>query len=162
MKYAFKVYQMLVDDHLFWVAKSDSLKGCVGQGETVQDAIDELEINETEWLITAKECDIPIPVPSIQKENSYSGKLSLRFSAFTHQEASENAKSLGVSLNQYINDAIVYYNATVKNKHLIEKTLATGQTIEATNTTVINFKDYFSKNNNACKISLNDTNMEEM
>lgn len=161
MKYEFKVYQMQVDDHLFWVAKSASLKGCVGQGETAQDAIAELEINETEWLITAKECDIPIPAPSIQKENSYSGKVSLRFSAFTHQEASENAKSLGVSLNQYINDAIVYYNATVKNNHS-EKTLITGQTIETINRTVINFKDYTLKNNDTYKISLNDANMEEM
>lgn len=115
---------MQVENHLFWVAKSAALKGCVGQGETAQDAITELESNETEWLITANECGIPIPAPSIQKENSYSGKVSLRFSAFTHQEASENAKSLGVSLNQYISDAIVYYNATVKNNHL-EKSVIT-------------------------------------
>ena len=32
MKYEFEVYQMKVEDHLFWVAKSKILKGCVGQG----------------------------------------------------------------------------------------------------------------------------------
>ena len=31
MKYEFEVYQMKVEDHLFWVAKSKILKGCVGQ-----------------------------------------------------------------------------------------------------------------------------------
>ena len=162
MRYEFRVYQMQVDEHLFWIAKSTALKGCVGQGETAREAISELEINENEWLITAEECNIPIPTPSIQKENSYSGKISLRFSAFTHEEASENAKVLGVSLNQYINDAIVYYNATIKSKSSMEKPLPTGQSIETTNTTVINFKEFASKNTDTYKIFLDDTNMEEM
>lgn len=65
MKYEFKVYQMQVDDHLFWIAKSTTLKGCVGQGDSVQEAISELEINESEWLITAENCNIPIPSPMI-------------------------------------------------------------------------------------------------
>lgn len=162
MKYEFRVYQMQVDEHLFWIAKSTALKGCVGQGETAQEAISELEANENEWLLTAEECNISIPTPSIQKENAYSGKVSLRFSAFTHEEASENAKTLGISLNQYINDAIVYYNATIKNKFSMEKPLPTGQSIETTNTTLINFKEFASKNNNSYKISLDDANMEEM
>lgn len=162
MKYEFKVYQMQVDEHLFWVAKSTALKGCVGQGETAQEAITELETNEAEWLITAEECDIPIPTPLVQKENSFSGKVSLRFSAFTHEEASENAKLLGVSLNQYINDAIVYYNATIKNRNLVEKALTTDQTMNDANSTVINFGEYASKNNDNYKISLNYFNLEEM
>ena len=29
MKYEFEVYQMKVEDHLFWVAKSKIFKGCV-------------------------------------------------------------------------------------------------------------------------------------
>ena len=45
MKYEFRVYQMQVDEHLFWIAKSTALKGCVGQGETAQEAISELETN---------------------------------------------------------------------------------------------------------------------
>ena len=61
MKYEFEVYQMKVEDHLFWVAKSKILKGCVGQGETTAEAVNELEGNEFEWLETAKQCGIPIP-----------------------------------------------------------------------------------------------------
>ena len=162
MKYEFKVYQMQVDEHLFWIAKSIALKGCVGQGDTVQEAIAALETNESEWLITAEEYGIPIPTPLVQKENSFSGKVSLRFSAFTHEEASENAKLLGISLNQYINDAIVYYSAMVKNKHSTEKPFLTGQTAESTNTTIIKFNDYTQKNIDTYKISLDNTNLEEM
>lgn len=114
MKYEFEVYQMEVEEHLFWVAKSKVLKGCVGQGETVDDAIKELESNELEWLETAKEFDIPIPPISIRSDSSFSGKVSLRFSPFMHEEASWNAKEQGISLNQYINDAIVYYNGIQK------------------------------------------------
>ena len=58
----------------------------------------------------------PSPPPQYIPQYAYSGKVSLRFSPFTHEEASNNAKALNISLNQYINDAIVYYNALNKNK----------------------------------------------
>ena len=157
MQYEFEVYQMNVEGHLFWAARSRSLKGCVGQGETAQEAIDELDINEREWLITAKECEIPIPVPSIRSESSYSGKVSLRFSAYTHEEASENAKEMGVSLNQYINDAIVYYNGILRSKHASNSISA----VETTNTTIINFCDYSGKKY-PYKFSIHSFKQEEM
>ena len=43
MLYPFQVYRSEVEQHMFWVAKSASLKGCVGQGETAEEAIAELE-----------------------------------------------------------------------------------------------------------------------
>lgn len=111
MKYEFKVYRMQVEQHLFWVAESKVLKGCVGQGDTSDEAIQELSANENEWLITAKEYGIPIPPETAQTENHFSGKMSLRMSRFVHEEAAKNAQEQGVSLNQYVNDAIVNYNA---------------------------------------------------
>lgn len=160
MQYEFEVYQMKVEEHLFWVAKSKSLKGCVGQGETAQEAIDELELNEAEWLTTAHECGIPIPASSVRSENSYSGKVSLRFSAFTHEEASKNARETGVSLNQYINDAIVYYNGLLRAKQNFDNTAGT-EMVETTDTKIINFSDY-SKRNYPYKISIDPYNLEEM
>lgn len=123
MKYEFEVYQMQVEDHLFWVARSKILKGCLGQGDTAEDAIKELEINEEEWIDTATVCGIPVPAPTVHSQYAYSGKVSLRFSPFTHEEASNNAKALNISLNQYINDAIVYYNALNKNKIQLQREL---------------------------------------
>lgn len=110
MKYSFETYQMNVENHLFWVAKSKSLKGCVGQGDTVTEAIAELQENENSWLETASECGIHIPDPDVTPETVYSGKLSLRLSSFVHGATAHFAKEDGVSINQYINDAIVYYN----------------------------------------------------
>lgn len=45
----------------FYVAMSRSLRGCVGQGVTTEEAIAELEENERVWLETAKEFGVPIP-----------------------------------------------------------------------------------------------------
>lgn len=45
----------------FYIAMSKSLRGCVGQGITVAEAISELEENELVWLETAKKFGIPIP-----------------------------------------------------------------------------------------------------
>lgn len=44
------VYQMKVEEHLFWVSESESLKGCVGQGESSEAAIQEPEKNEREII----------------------------------------------------------------------------------------------------------------
>lgn len=109
MLYEANVYQMQVEDHIFWVADSKVLKGCTGQGDTSEAAIKELEENECEWLITAKEFGIPIPEIQIKKERTYSGKVALRISPYVHEKATETASELGISLNQFINDALVDY-----------------------------------------------------
>ena len=71
IKYPFKVYQTEKEGHIFWVAKSTSLKGCVGQGDLMADAIAELEENEKAWLETAEEVGIPIPEIMIEKTENY-------------------------------------------------------------------------------------------
>ncbi len=112
MKYPFRVFQTAVEQHVFWVAQSQSLKGCVAQGDTPEKAINELAQNELEWLETAAECGIPIPeVPSESLNKEYSGKLTVRIAPAVHEKAAQMAKREGVSLNQYINDAIVNWNA---------------------------------------------------
>lgn len=117
MLYEFNVYRMEVDNHIFWVAESKSLKGCVGQGETSSEAIRELEENEKEWIDTAKEFNIPIPPYAIKKPKTFSGKFSLRMSPYIHEKASEAAEFLGLSLNQYINDAVIHYNDVISNNY---------------------------------------------
>lgn len=110
MKYPFSVAQMENDGHVYWVAKSSQLDGCVGQGNSAEEALVELAENEEAWLETAKEVGIPIPDVSIEKVQTYSGKMTLRVSPFVHAQAAHIAKKWGISLNQYINDAVVAYN----------------------------------------------------
>ena len=61
MKYPFYTYIDEVDGHTFWVARSFYLKGCVGQGNTQDEAISELNTNEDDWLEEAKKFGLPIP-----------------------------------------------------------------------------------------------------
>lgn len=111
MLYPFQVYQSRVEDHVFWVAKSASLKGCVGQGETAEEAISELEANEREWIATAREVGIPIPAVLVEASQEYSGKLTVRIAPGVHRDAARIAKAEKISLTQYISDAIVNWNA---------------------------------------------------
>lgn len=66
MSYPFYTYNDEVEGHIFWVAKSLSLKGCLGQGDTEADAISELAANEADWLEAAREFGIKIPKMHMQ------------------------------------------------------------------------------------------------
>lgn len=124
MKYPCRIFQAEVDGHIFWVAESECLIGCVGQGDTSEAAMSALEENEREWLETASE--LHIPIPSMQSESlnkEYSGKLTLRVSPSVHRKASQNAKQEGISLNQYLNDAIVTYNTEFSTGNLMASKL---------------------------------------
>ena len=72
MKYGFRAYKTQVGEHVFWAAESKDLKGCVGQGDTLDEALDELSINEDEWLEAAEKYGIDIPQATIEKFNDYS------------------------------------------------------------------------------------------
>lgn len=111
MKYPFRVYQTQVEKHIFWVAECPILKGCVGQGETIEEACAELEENEREWLLTAEKYGIEIPPIPTEQMASFSGKFTVRVAPYIHEEAVEYAKKQNISLNQYVNDAIVAQNS---------------------------------------------------
>ena len=119
MKYPFHVYKTQVEEHVFWVAESRALKGCVGQGDTLELAIAELETNEQSWLELAKMYGMEIPAVPMENINAHSGKLTLRVAPYVHQEAAELAKKQCISLNQYINDAIVAQNARISTAEYI-------------------------------------------
>lgn len=123
MKYGFNVYMMKVDDHEFWVAESKDLKGCVGQGDTIEEAVAELSVNEEEWLKTAAELNMRIPEVSVETMEAYSGKFVVRVSPVIHKDASECAKKQGISLNQYVNNAILTANVSNTTAEAINRKL---------------------------------------
>lgn len=113
MKYPFTVYKTKVEQHEFWIAESPLLKGCVGQGDTQEEALSELQINEDEWLKTAEEYGIDIPEIPCEAIKEYSGKFTVRCSPSVHRKTVELAEKQGISLNQYVNDAIVAQNSSI-------------------------------------------------
>lgn len=113
MKYPFTVYKTKVENHEFWIAESPLLNGCVGQGDTQEEAISELQTNEDEWLATAVEYGIDIPSIPCESMKECSGKFTVRCSPYVHRRAVELAEKQGISLNQYVNDAIVTQNSSI-------------------------------------------------
>lgn len=124
MKYPFNVVFVREDIDSYWVARSTCLDGCVGQGNTAEEAITELEENEIMWLETAAAVGIKIPPIPVEEDNQFSGKFSLRMSPIVHKKAVSLAKREGISLNQYVNDAIVNYNAELSTAGYIAKEVA--------------------------------------
>ncbi len=42
MRYPFKAYKMKVDNHEFWFAECQVINGLIGQGDTLNEALEEL------------------------------------------------------------------------------------------------------------------------
>ena len=125
MKYPYRVVKIQESDgEIYWVAKSESLKGCIGTGETPEEAARELEENEIAWLEAAQEFKIEIPEVPVEREEEYSGKFTARVSPAVHRKATEQAKKQGISLNQYVNDAIVNYTAELNSSDYISTVVA--------------------------------------
>lgn len=81
-----------------------------GYGETVEEALANLEIVKKDLFENYLKEGVPIPEPEL-KEERYSGRILLRIPSYLHRELSELAKKENISLNQLLN-------------HLVERGLA--------------------------------------
>ena len=80
-----------------FIAEVPDLPGCVADGETMEEAIHEVESAIKSWIKTAKEFGDPIPEPSTAL--SYSGQWRIRVPKHLHAALALQAKEEGVSLN---------------------------------------------------------------
>lgn len=90
-----------VDDGGYGVCIPD-LPGCLSTGETIGEAISNIEEAKREWITAAVEDGLTIPEPSPESDlSSYSGQFKLRIPKSLHRSLSEHAKKEGISMNQY-------------------------------------------------------------
>ena len=75
------------------------LPGCMSDGETIEEAIANGEDAKRCWIAAMKEAGRPIPPPSADTAEGYSGKWQLRAPKSLHRKLAERAKREGVSLN---------------------------------------------------------------
>jgi len=90
------------------------LPGCVTCGNTVEDAIRNAEDAKYAWIEAALEDGMTIPEPC--NLDDYSGQFKLRLPKSLHRDLSEQAKSEGISMNQYC----LYLLAMNNAKHVME------------------------------------------
>lgn len=98
--YPMRLYTDESSDLVEWIAEYSDLPGCIGVGDTAEEAIAEAEINKNLWLEAAEKSGSKIPEPSEIYSNSYSGKFNIRLPKFLHKALSIKADEEETSLNQ--------------------------------------------------------------
>ena len=82
-----------------FVARLPELPGCVTVGETVGDALANIEDAKRAWIEAAVEDGQNIPKPL--SLDDYSGQFKLRIPKSLHRSLAEHAREEGTSMNQY-------------------------------------------------------------
>lgn len=87
-----------------WVAGVEELPGCTSQGATPDEAVNGIQQAMAAWITGALQEGRDVPEPKTVEEHS--GRLLLRMPRTLHAELTRIAEREGVSLNQFITDAL--------------------------------------------------------
>ncbi len=102
-------------------AKVLEFPGCFAQGDTADEAMEELEEAMRLWTEEVIKAGQPVPEPS--EATGHGGKVLLRLPKSWHRASSQLAQADGVSLNQWIVGAIgERLGADGFSRQLIERT----------------------------------------
>lgn len=95
--YPFTVRHLSEDEGGGYLAEAFDLNGCMADGETIEEAVHNLEDAIYSWIKTAQELGDPVPSPS--DDRKFSGRWVVRTPKSLHYRLVEMAKREGVSLN---------------------------------------------------------------
>jgi len=84
-----------------YAARYPELPGCVTCSDTLEGVVQNAEDAKRAWLEAALEDNLIISEPEERTSVSYSGQFKLRIPKSLHQSLAEQAKSEGISMNQY-------------------------------------------------------------
>jgi len=98
-----------------FAAEIEDLQGCLTQGETIEEAIENIEEARQLWIKVAYEDGVEIPIPRTDEE--YSGRFLVRIPKSLHRRLTEQARYEGVSLNQHVESML---SAGVSTQNIIE------------------------------------------
>lgn len=94
----------LIDDDGVFVASHPDLPGCISQGDSPDEAVANLNDAREAWLRVSVEDGLPIAEPV--KEESYSGRVSLRIPSYLHADLARISQRSSISLNQLMNNVL--------------------------------------------------------
>ena len=92
------------DEDNGYIASIVELKGCVSFGETLAEATYMITDALSSYIETSLKYKDDIPEP--EKKTKYKGKIAYRTTAEKHYKLAQLAKSMGVSVNSLIDEAI--------------------------------------------------------
>jgi antitoxin HicB len=97
--YRFTVRALSDDEGGGYLVEFPDLPGCMSDGETVEEAVANGQDAKASWIAAMTEAARPIPPPTLEPTEPYSGKWQLRAPKSLHRKLAERAKREGVSLN---------------------------------------------------------------
>ena len=95
---------LVADETGGYTAQILEFPGCFAEGDTAEEAIRNLDDAMADWIETVIESEGRVPDPL--ESQGYSGRLVLRMPKSIHKQAVARAVLDGVSLNQWMLDAI--------------------------------------------------------
>ena len=81
-----------------WLVTFPDLPGCMADGETPQEAMENAEDAVAAWILARKEVGYAIPMPG----DTYSGRFVTRVPRSLHARLAAQAKREGVSMNALV------------------------------------------------------------
>jgi antitoxin HicB len=102
-----------------FVAFHPELEGCISQGETADEAVENLDDARDAWITTRFQGGLAIPEPA--RESDFSGKVLLRMSTRLHESLVRLARTEGVSLNQLLNETLARRVGEKNTESVLEK-----------------------------------------
>ncbi len=100
LDYSVQLTRQDEEGDVFWLAEIPDLPGCMTDGVTPDEALENLEDAKRLWIETMIEDGFDVPEPTQSRE--YSGKLLVRMPKSLHERLALSASREGVSLNQYV------------------------------------------------------------
>lgn len=98
--YPMRIYTDESVEVIEWIAEYPDLPGCIGVGDTMEEALAEAESNKKLWIEAAKKMGADVPEPSEIFSNDFSGKFNIRLPKFLHKALALKADEEDTSLNQ--------------------------------------------------------------
>ena len=95
---------LIPSDDGFYSAEILEFPGCFAEGDSVTEAMKNLEEAARLWIEAVLEQGLTVPEPSMNQ--GYGGKIALRIPRSLHREAARMAEHDGISLNQFLIGAI--------------------------------------------------------
>ena len=87
-----------------YVASIAELKGCVSEGDTIENAVKMIEDALYSYIDGCLAANITIPEPL--KPMDFKGKILYRITPEKHYKIAKRAKALGISINTLIDEAV--------------------------------------------------------
>ena len=97
-----KNYRMVLfrDEENDLIAEAPELPGCVADGSTPDEAVQNLREAMKSWISSRLEAGLQVPEPS--GTEAFSGRILVRLPKYLHKRLADQAREQGSSLNQYL------------------------------------------------------------